>query len=510
MKHQLIKKRYRLQELILRYFHRIYAKRYLDCKGQSKENALPKVYLELDELEDGESSSGAPSTLTGNPLDENTVPYGFIENWSPDVVSEELDESEGSVEPIWSLLEYEKLDQEMRQDRERLLHWAERFEEYDKEALLSIPIEEIIVLPASTYNCLKRAKLLTVGEIASHSQKWLLRNVRNLRRKQVDHLAEILEELGVELPRLMETDTPFALEELERMTGLSRVKERMWDMTAHCFIRSLKHDSHGAKRPIVPNMLFLGNPGTGKTTVAKLTGKLLNEIGLMEKGHLVSVTRADLVGRYLGETAQKTTEVFLSALDGILFVDEAYSLCEDRGYGYAGDLYGNEAISTLSALMSEHEGRCCVIFAGYHREMMRLMEEGNPGLRERFPMRLDFDDYDAKELEAIFLKKLQDQTMQMEEGCTELLTTAMERICSNKSRTFANARSANNFFQDVVLHQERRLYQSKRSGADVDKCDLFTLTCPDFLKAMESIPNAAPPALPKRAIGFQAVEDRCA
>jgi SpoVK/Ycf46/Vps4 family AAA+-type ATPase len=251
-------------------------------------------------------------------------------------------------------------------------------------------------------------------------------------------------------------------------------------------------------------MLFLGNAGTGKTTVAKLAAQAFREIGLMKGGRFVSVTRADLVAKYTGQSAGKTTDVFMSALDGVLFIDEAYSLFHKTESESAGDTFSQEVIDTLTALMTEYAGRCCVILAGYDEEMNYMLEHANPGLRERFPFKIHFEDYSAKDLREIFLLKASEQKLETSDECRAVLSDTLNRICANKGRLFANGRVSENFLQEVVLHQERRLFEQQQSGAELSASSLLTLTVEDFRKASQSMLSAMPVIAAKRHIGFAA------
>lgn len=275
-------------------------------------------------------------------------------------------------------------------------------------------------------------------------------------------------------------------DELHSMIGLSSVKEMMHKITAHCIILQEKRTFCKTQAPFVANMLFLGNPGTGKTTVANLVAQIFKELGLMEKGHVVRANRSDLVAEYVGQSAIKTRKLFESALDGILFVDEAYSLYHADKDGRAGDTYTREVIDTLTTLMTEHIGHCCVIFAGYEEEMNFMLDNSNPGLRERFPFTIHFEDYEAEELTNIFILKMKKSGLKMESCCKQLLNEHFNRICAAKNRHFANGRLVDTLLQNVVLAQELRLMELYQSKATPNKNMLFTLIKDDFESAISS------------------------
>jgi SpoVK/Ycf46/Vps4 family AAA+-type ATPase len=265
------------------------------------------------------------------------------------------------------------------------------------------------------------------------------------------------------------------------------------DISAHCVISQLKQQAGGKAQVFVPNALFLGNPGTGKTTVAKIVAQMYKEIGLLRKGHLVATDFSGLIGEFVGQTAPKVKEVFKSALGGVLFIDEAYALNSGRSS------YGKEAVATLAHLMTEHRGQCCVILAGYEEEMNRMMCETNRGIRERFPFRLVFDDYDADELVDIFIGKLSDAKLRISKEALAIATNIIRKQKDSCSEDFANARMVDNVFQEIGMQQERRLIKAKEHSART----LLSITKADCELAAQkiSVPTAKQTGL-KLPIGF--------
>lgn len=183
-----------------------------------------------------------------------------------------------------------------------------------------------------------------------------------------------------------------ALRELNSLIGLHKVKEIIYEIYAFSQLQMKRKKEGLATDSIVLHMIFKGNPGTGKTTVARILGKLLKGMGVLEKGHVVEVERADLVGEYIGHTAHRVRENVKKALGGILFVDEAYSLAR----GGEKD-FGKEAIDTLVKEMEDNRNKFILILAGYKHEMEYFLNT-NPGLRSRFPIQIDFPDYTIEEL----------------------------------------------------------------------------------------------------------------
>jgi stage V sporulation protein K len=179
--------------------------------------------------------------------------------------------------------------------------------------------------------------------------------------------------------------------ELDQLIGLTEVKKLVREIYAFAEIQKRRQKMKLVTEPLVLHMIFKGNPGTGKTTVARIIGKIFQEMGMLQRGHIIEVERADLVGEYIGHTAQKTREQLRKAYGGILFIDEAYSLAR----GGEKD-FGKEAIDCLVKGIEDHRGDVILILAGYRQEMVRFLET-NPGLRSRFPIHIDFPDYSQQE-----------------------------------------------------------------------------------------------------------------
>jgi stage V sporulation protein K len=264
------------------------------------------------------------------------------------------------------------------------------------------------------------------------------------------------------------------LGELEALVGLAEVKELVHELIAYAEVRRRRQQEGLPVEPMSLHMLFFGNPGTGKTTVARLLGRLLCATGLLPRGHLVEVERADLVGEYVGHTAQKSRQQVRKALGGVLFVDEAYALAR----GGERD-FGKEAIDTLVKAMEDHKDEFVLILAGYPAEMERFVE-ANPGLSSRLPIHLRFPDYSTRELLAIAEQMLTERQYVPATGAREALHGILLRLQGQAGEAGrGNARTARNLIERAVRLQARRLY---RSG-DYSRASLTELTAVDFLGA---------------------------
>ena len=211
--------------------------------------------------------------------------------------------------------------------------------------------------------------------------------------------------------------------------------------------------------------VFTGNPGTGKTTVARIVAEIYKDLGILEKGHLVECDRSSLVAGYTGQTAIKTNEVIDKALDGVLFIDEAYTLARsDDGQ----DSFGQEAVDTLLKRMEDDRSRLVVIVAGYTDEM-RTFIESNPGLSSRFNRYIEFPDYSEAELLEIFKRLAEKQKLELSSEFENALKALFSRIVAKGDSSFGNGRGVRNLYEKTLVNQANRLAQKDYSVSDLMK-----------------------------------------
>ena len=249
--------------------------------------------------------------------------------------------------------------------------------------------------------------------------------------------------------------------EINELVGLAPVKEYVFGLADNLQVQQRRAAAGLKTASLSMHMIFTGNPGTGKTTIARLVAKYLKAIGALKGGQLVEVTRADLVGRYTGHTAPLTNSVIESALGGVLFIDEAYSL-----YRGEQDSFGLEAIDTLVKGMEDHRDELVVILAGYTKEMETFLT-ANSGLASRFPNKIEFPDYTAEELLQITHVQAKNKGYRLAESCTQPLLNYYARWQAADARTAGNGRLARNTLEKAIFHQSRRLVAEPAAALDL-------------------------------------------
>ena len=274
------------------------------------------------------------------------------------------------------------------------------------------------------------------------------------------------------------------LDELNSLVGLDSVKDKVKDLIAYQKVQKMRRDNnlHSVKNTL--HLAFLGNPGTGKTTVARIVGRIYKQLGLLSKGHFVEVSRTDLIAGYQGQTALKVKKVIEKAKGGTLFIDEAYSLTENDH----SDSYGRECLTELTKALEDYRDDLAVIVAGYTEPMQKFFES-NPGLRSRFSTFIEFEDYSVRELEEILVDMCAKNDYELSESAKKLLHIYLENKVNSKEENFANGRMIRNLYEELVMNHARRVFNMETPNI----VDLKTILDVDFNQLPnQNLKNADP------------------
>ena len=262
-----------------------------------------------------------------------------------------------------------------------------------------------------------------------------------------------------------------ALAKLNELTGLSEVKAEVNSLVAELQVQMMRRQRGMNDAGTSHHLVFKGNPGTGKTTVARIMADIYYALGVLEKGHLVEVQRNDLVAGYVGQTAIKTQEVIDKAMGGVLFVDEAYTLAKEGGSDF-----GQEAIDTLLKGMEDHRDDLIVIIAGYDEPIQRFINS-NAGLQSRFPTSIQFTDYNGEEMFTIFSGMCKKGQYTMSPEVQNILRNHFNQLYANRGENFGNARDVRNFFEKIKRRQSMRI---SRLGASISDATLAEILPEDL------------------------------
>lgn len=310
----------------------------------------------------------------------------------------------------------------------------------------------------------KALAYLYIASLTEDYSRFLPTDKRKLQSKSNSPKTQGQPQISHEVNVSTEKDSPYY--RLNNLVGLDSIKSDVNNLV-NLMKMQIRRREQGLKPvPVSLHLVFSGNPGTGKTTIARILADIYKEIGILSKGHLVEVDRSGLVAGYVGQTAIKTQEKINEALGGILFIDEAYTLVKD------GNDYGQEAIDTILKAMEDHRSDFIVIVAGYS-DLMHGFINSNPGLKSRFNKYINFPDYTADELIEIFMSMCREYSFELSEDADAVMQQKIRNLEANKGENFANARDVRNIFESVITNQASRL-------AMVDTDEIMLLTAKDF------------------------------
>lgn len=329
--------------------------------------------------------------------------------------------------------------------------------------------------PAAAYQV--GMNLLTSQESPFHRDKDL--GILWLRRADKDNNEDAKKALpGAGQLDLASYKDPVA--EMNGLIGLANVKKAVTDQADRMAFMRLREKQGLPASEAAVHMVFTGNPGTGKTTVARIFGRILRRIGYLKSGHLVEVSVPEIIGRWVGETPQKVVGCVNEALDGVLFIDEAYGLMGHTTH--TGNSYGAEAITTLLKLMEDNRDRLVVIVAGYPAKMEEFLEF-NPGLKSRFTEIIHFGDYAPADMSDIYLKLAKDGQYTLTQGAQARLAQVMIEAPKLYLQNFPNGRLVRNMFEDTIKYAASRVMKLPKPS----KADLTTLTEADLEQAFREL-----------------------
>lgn len=383
----------------------------------------------------------------------------------------ERKEAEGEIEEL--ILDDEIGDEESGKDNESAFTQIEDLE-----------------LSVRSYNCLKRAGINSLEELRKMTDEDFM-HVRNLGRKCVDEIKQKLSEVEI-IAAPVPIKNESYMDMLNELIGLDEVKEQVRKIAAFARMKKAMVDNGNDSLSVALNMEFVGNPGTAKTTVARIAAGIFNEIGLLSGNELIEVGRADLVARYEGQTASKVKDVFRKARGKVLFIDEAYSLAE----GCEG-AFGDEAINTIVQEMENNRDNTIVIFAGYPDKMEGFFNR-NPGLRSRVPFSITFKDYSVVEMLQITELEAQKRGFSIESGARNKVLSLCESAAGNSE--CGNGRFCRNLVENAIMGYADRVYGTKAHYS----YENFELADIDFAtpRVYKSIPK-------KNPIGFIIPDGMC-
>lgn len=272
------------------------------------------------------------------------------------------------------------------------------------------------------------------------------------------------------------------LDELNALVGLEKVKHKVQDLIVYQKVQKMRREKNLYAAKSTLHLAFTGNPGTGKTTVARIVGRIYNRIGLLSKGHFVEVSRTDLIAGYQGQTALKVKKVIEQAKGGVLFIDEAYSITENDH----SDSYGRECLTELTKALEDYRDDLVVIVAGYTEPMNKFFES-NPGLKSRFNTFIEFDDYSSDEMDKILFSMCRNNDYTLDEAAKEKIHYYFEQQIATKDKNFANGRLVRNLYDDLVMEHASRVINLTDPG----RMELSTVKAEDCISAFEKSKDSA-------------------
>jgi len=328
----------------------------------------------------------------------------------------------------------------------------------------------------STIQLLKKLSIIAEDKGLANEMKKMAALLKDSLVRYYGHICLI--EICDNAPETSEKDKTLKdlLDELNALIGLGYVKDKVNDLIVYQKVQKMRRENDLYSVKSTLHLAFLGNPGTGKTTVARIVGRIYKQIGLLSKGHFVEVSRTDLIAGYQGQTALKVKKIIEKAKGGVLFIDEAYSITENDH----SDSYGRECLTELTKALEDYRDDLVVIVAGYTEPMQKFFES-NPGLKSRFNTFIEFEDYSADELEEILVSMCVNNDYELSGNAKERLRLFLNNKVDTKKENFANGRMVRNLYEDLVMNHARRVFNLDTPN----KTDLKTILDEDFISTSD-------------------------
>ncbi len=436
-------------------FHFLLNLSFADAKITSKESAFIKDYLGFDYSVKEMREYAIANRIYGSDF-TNKLPYCFKVFVKADNSLGQVKETSKLIMQVYKMLGQEFLacDGQGKAESYALDLLCNNMQEYIDKTFIETTNMCFGELAEKDNRVVKSAEFTQPVSIVGN-------NVQTQEESQADTARE----------REPEKTLDELMEELNVLIGLGKVKEDVKSLINLVKIRNIRKERGMDSPDMSLHMVFSGNPGTGKTTIARLLAQIYKAMGLLSKGHLVEVDRSGLVGGYVGQTALKVQEVVNKALGGVLFIDEAYSLTVNRG---ATD-YGFEAVDTLLKFMEDNRDDLIVIVAGYPKPMEEFLNS-NPGLKSRFNKYLHFEDYTPEELIGILKLNAKKADLVLSEEAEKFAMEFFAKRCENRPENYANGRDVRNFFEKALINQANRLATLET----IEDSQLTTLEVEDF------------------------------
>lgn len=365
----------------------------------------------------------------------------------------------------------------MKKYEQDLLKYAENIDSFTDSSMQILEDVNNIIKYQNTISTKSLLKKISFLLHKYKDNENILKVINSLKRSLFYYYGYIsISEICKEEDKTKDINLETLLIELNSLVGLKNVKNKVEDLISYQKIQKEREKNKLKSIKTTLHLSFTGNPGTGKTTVARIIGKMYKEIGLLTKGHFLEASRTDLIAGYQGQTALKVKKLIENAKGGVLFIDEAYSITENSN----SDSYGRECLTELTKALEDNREDLVVIVAGY-TSLMKNFFESNPGLKSRFNTFIEFEDYTSLELKEILISFCKNDEYELEKDTVMLLDKYFENLLKNKEENFSNARTVRNFYNNLIMEHAKRVVKIENPTKE----ELFVIKKEDFINVVK-------------------------